>query len=963
MASYEKDKLEVHEEYIPFGNFLEIENKNVHIPEYDLILCKLTEEPIAELNGNIYNLEVERSIGGIDQIRFTVPKKIENNQGEMRPNPVFDLVEGNRLLFVDSSQYFILSKPKIISVAGEGVIKEITGFSREYELTQRILNQYEGVSRMLYDFSNTIDENGLELGFLNYVENHTSWSVGYINKDVNKKYRMLKFNSTNIYKSFEDVQKSFSCVFQFDTIKKEINVYETKQLGVNQGIYLSDENFINELNQELEDENIVTRLYLYGNDNISIQPLTITGQPYIEDYSFFRTEEYMSKELLNGLKAYDNIVDSFQGKFEQLVEDKNKQDSILVKQRIDKRELEKDLTLLEHEWDLLVSEDKDYDEIRKLINKKEKEIKDKENEIKNTENKIDEIYKEIKNIKDKTNIFNFLTPKLVDEMDYFIKEEKYYDSNYTEENREDLLAEGKKVLEKISKPKLTFDIEVEDFLQMAEARYLWGRFRLGDIINIEHKKIGFNYEVRLLKYVHAPEEKSLRLTFSSTESIYDDAIYLEQILEESVNTSNSVDFNKYKWDKGEDVSNAFSDYINNSLDLSNQALLKEKGQRPILDSRGLWLYKENPDGTVSPEQVRAINNMIAITKDNWETIEWALTPNGINAKQLIGDIILGTDLQIISDSGVVQILNNVINIRDDQGRVRVSLGNYKDGKYGLQLKDKEGRQTVLDEDGMLQTWQEGRTDNVDENNGLELNVFIPKNTRHIFNAVLRIKRELFRAYSKTADSETIRLDTTKGGGINMSTTASETFDSETTSNETQRIDTGVKYEEIDATTTQAKDDERYGGQHNHGISYGTQLLKAGGGSVTWVPSGAHAHGKHKHPIELPPHEHRFRVPSHTHPLYAKEHKHEIDMPSHNHPITPVIYKSGYKPSVKIYVNGDNITYKEVGTTWLGYDRDNIKIGDHLKIGQWNTINIVPDRNGRIDATVFIQCMLNFEGLE
>lgn len=929
------ESIKINEDFIPFGSFISEDYKSINVPEYDLQLCKLTEEPIAELH-NIENFTMTKGVLSVNEISFEVHKYIYTSSGNKKPNPLFDLVEGNMLVFVDKMDYFILSKPQIVTSGRDMPIKTIKGFSREYELSQKIIDDFKGNSRVLYDESNSKDENGIEYGYLNYIENNTSWTVGYYNKDINKKHRALNL-SGNILRSTDEVQKAFGCVFVYDTIDKLIHVYDPMQLGVDRGIYISDENYINELTQDIEDESIVTRLYLYGNENISVNSLTPTGQPFIQDFSYYKNTKYMTQGLIDGLNAFDDAVNNNMPTFQNLLKEEIDVTEHLTLARVNLREQEGKLRILEHEWDTIVAEDGSLTAINNQIEKQKSVVATHEAEVGKYEEEISTIAKKKKSLQSKLDLRKFLTDKEIKELDYFIKEEKFFDNNYTRENIQELLEEGTKVLSQISKPKLTFKVSVDDFLRMAEGRFMWHRFRLGDIITLEHKEAGFDYKVRLIGYTHTPDEHMLELKFSSVDSLYDSAIYLEEILEEAIDVSNTVDFNKFKWDKGEDVSNEFSEYINHNLDLSNQALSKADGQKPMLDDRGLWLYKEMPDGSVSPEQVRAINNVIAITKDNWKTVEWALTPNGIMAKQLIGDMILGTDLKIISDTGVVEILNNLITIRDTEGRTRVMLGNYADGKYGLQLKDKDGNKTILDEDGILQVWQEGRTDNVDGDNGLKLSVYIPENARFIYDAQLRYTLERFRSYSSTTDTEEAVYDTTGwegsiykstgGGGEYLNTTGDGGGEMATAG-----LSTDVVYD--------------YGWVHEGG-------------------DPAHRHKyryviDHQHLTPIEDHVHSISIPEHYHSVVIDGHDHSITIPAHSHEILPVISTHRIKPNkCTVHINGVDRTYAISGRMTLLGDQDSLDITNYLTRGRWNTIEIRTDTLGRIDATIFVQTLISF----
>lgn len=197
-------------------------NPNAELPEYELVLCKMTEEPLQVLK-NITDFEIKSYFADIDEISFKIPLYRTLNDGTQVRNELYDLVDGNMLVLVNEMKYFMLIKPKMTSNKKTGeTYKEILGYSREYEFSKKQIVDYEGASRKIYDTSNSVDENGLEIGFLNYVEKKTSWRVGYVNADLMLKYRGLNFSKVNMLQAFQDVQKTFGCLFQFDTIDKAL---------------------------------------------------------------------------------------------------------------------------------------------------------------------------------------------------------------------------------------------------------------------------------------------------------------------------------------------------------------------------------------------------------------------------------------------------------------------------------------------------------------------------------------------------------------------------------------------------------------------------------------------------------------------------------------------------------------------------------------------------------------------
>ena len=99
---------------------------------------------------------------------------------------------------------------------------------------------------------------------------------------------------------------------------------------------------------------------------------------------------------------------------------------------------------------------------------------------------------------------NHLTSEEIKELDPFIREDEFSDSNYTEDNLEELLLEGKKILNKISYPNIQFNVDVVSFLDLVEAQHIWDKFVLGDLVTLVHEELNFDYEVRLVGYTHAP---------------------------------------------------------------------------------------------------------------------------------------------------------------------------------------------------------------------------------------------------------------------------------------------------------------------------------------------------------------------------------------------------------------------------------------------------------------------------
>ncbi|MEC1697744.1 hypothetical protein [Schinkia azotoformans] len=250
--------------------------------------------------------------------------------------------------------------------------------------------------------------------------------------------------------------------------------------------------------------------------------------------------------------------------------------------------------------------------------------------------------------------------------------------------------------------------------------------------------------------------------------------------------------------------------------------------------------------------------------------------------------------------------------------------------------DSTGQHTILSQDGMLDTWQQGNVDNVDETHPLALYIYVPEHTSYIKDARLRIKLLPFRSYSKGIESSpSTTVTSSAGGGIYKSTEAGGAV---VTTTKTE-IGHGYVNNTYGTTTEQ---------NHNHGIPAGTQLAKVGGGSVTWSSSGMHSHEiyAHSHEIELGFHQHLFQ---------ADDHFHNLTVPSHTHQEIKGIFEGSTASGVSCIINGVDRT-TALGGKFYG-DRSNLDITKYILLNQWNEIKLTSNQLGRIDATVFLQAFI------
>lgn len=349
------------------------------------------------------------------------------------------------------------------------------------------------------------------------------------------------------------------------------------------------------------------------------------------------------------------------------------------------------------------------------------------------------------------------------------------------------------------------------------------------------------------------------------------------------------------------------------------------------DSTGKWQWQTfgTGDGILAEAIVGKLGEFATVNANQINVNnDFANTPIG---KKVVVQDELYNNVKITQSKGV-QVLDN-------QNRERVQLGNWSSGRYGLKLTDASGNRTILDDNGILQSWQDGRCDNVDDKNPLKLHIYIPKETQRIYKAALRIYTEGFRAYSKATEWKGTQSTSTDSGGGDYTSTDSG----------------GGDYPSTD-----------YGGgkvQTSHGASHVRDTMarvnvqgSANGGYVE-----IYKVTYHEHEVDILEHRHDVRIPSHTHDVRIPSHTHGVDIPGHGHDIVFGIYQE-YASNVRteIYINGTDRTAAISGSGYVYGNNDEMNLTAYLKNG-WNEIEIKSNGRCRVDATIFIQALLNYGG--
>ncbi|NMW84676.1 hypothetical protein HKO22_02820 [Peptoniphilus sp. AGMB00490] len=628
-----------------------------------LSLCKPDRKPFMEIH-NINNLNRKISLVNVDELSFDVPLYRSTARGKKVRNELYDAIYGDFFIYLNDGkddkegQYFIIQNPEERKSESGEVVKSITAYSTEYTLSYKKVQKFDKEGSMLYDPNNSIDRDGVERGFLNYVENKTSWRVSYVAPKLLNKTRELKFSDTSILDAFKTCQEKFNCLFQYDTVKEEIRVItvdgEKNALGGNQGIVISDNNFVKSITKKINTDDIVTRLYMYGDDTISFQNYNVLGQNYVEDLSFYKDFHYMSKDLEDALDKYDKAVKDLTPTFIQIVKKLDKFNTELGRLDVLRQEKENAIKRLETLIDQNVSglalpnsqydnEDEIRAELTNKMHENQAKLKQERQNLlqihsqikKNTEYLI-AANKEREDLKKQVDVSLFFTPDVLREYDRFIKESVVRDNSFKRTDENNLYEYAQEEIKRLCYPIISFDMDLDDFRKIARFKKPMARLKVGDLVNLESDDLDIKFEVRLLEMELDYSNEGIKLHFGNKFSTTDPTFYLSDLISNIQTASHQVALRDSEWNKSIEKYSTIARRLDMNLDLSKQAIVSAENQKPILDDRGLWLLKENPDGTIDNRQVRGVHNVIAFTNDNWETVGTAISGDGINAEAIRG---------------------------------------------------------------------------------------------------------------------------------------------------------------------------------------------------------------------------------------------------------------------------------------------------------------------------------------
>lgn len=894
-----------------------------------IFLENINGDKLGTLNSYIQDVKFSPRYNSISTLSFKV----------FDDCPCYKQINSWRRILVQDTMRFIIEKP-LEHNNGLVKYKEVTCRSLEIDINRKTVPLLQGTYKF---YSPTTNENTIVKNIMEYLPN---WTIESVSSDLWNVFRSFDLQDRPLLQLIqEDISNTFECVWEFDTIEQSIKIKTFDDVPKNSDIYLSLDNVVKELNITEDTESLITSINVSGTNGLDIRTVNPLGN-VIYNFQHFATIEYMSEDLVNAINSWQTLISSRQAEYSNYLLQRKAKIAERITLETELTELKSQLKALTETRNALLDAGLNATSKNNEVKLKQTEINNKETAINNKQVEISNIDSALENIQNTLSLKTYFTQSQLLELEPFIINISVTDENFTkvdtdtdldvQETAQELYDKYKRYLDKNSKIKYKFSIDLINFVPFEEYKAFTSQLDWGVKVNLE-TEYGIAQPMLLGLDITLDEETDVQFLFSEDLRYEDSAMSYEDYISNKLsNVSNMVTGSSVKWNKYENsgAKKKLEDIFNEGLKADLAKILDTDKQELTITEQGLLGRKYVSEGIYEDEQIKLTNNRLGFTTDGWNNLATVLgkitLPNGSTAFGLNAEVILGklgkfvqveANQVYVGDSDLVEYIDNLdfdsdkfvekdklynmtkisteggIQVFDINGKERVQIGNYTVGKYGIEIKDKTGSTTILDESGTLQTWQEANVDNVDAENPLKLYVYIPSHTNVVNKAILRFKMEKFRAYSKSIES---------GGDVVKSSEA----------NDIMVAVTGLATD-VDEQTV----------------------------NTSWAGDPEHYHSfiktiHHKHNIEIEPHDHT------------------IDIPPHTHGIQYGIYESSMPTNIRVYINGvDYSSYLGATSGYFNTDQPELDITSLVEIGKWNEVALYSSSLGRIDASVFIQAFI------
>lgn len=313
------------------------------------------------------------------------------------------------------------------------------------------------------------------------------------------------------------------------------------------------------------------------------------------------------------------------------------------------------------------------------------------NAIYNTKKSTGEIQDIVNSVKAELDLRNYLGEGLYMLWYSYRREDDYSNDNYSSTGLDDvtltkrateLVEAAKRELYKAGNLQYSLSATMGNLLALDEFKPIKDKFEVGNFI-----KVGIDdkvYSLRLMSYeTDFDSIQDMPVEFSTVEKVYTGYSDVQSVLDASRSMATSYSSVKDQVDKSKKTTDTVNDWSDNGINGDNTQFVNSSEQTILINKNGILgrSYDDQLD-EFSLKQFKLVNNGMYFTKDGWQSIETGIgrftyrdingnlvEDYGIIAKTVVGNLIIGKELQIYNEDKSIVIDENGLTI--DGGYLKI----------------------------------------------------------------------------------------------------------------------------------------------------------------------------------------------------------------------------------------------------------------------------------------------------
>ena len=660
-------------QYDSFGNF--------EIPQ--ITLCNPDGRALGILS-NLSDRKMNIRFNDLSDLSFTIRRGTEDCRC-----PVYEQVEPFRYLLVEGIGYFVITD---VSESEEknDAFKTVEASSCEYELNNIQLGYYEGT----YKFYSADDSEPKQSLISDIMKRLPSWRLDTDGIPAAVAARSRTFDTTDqtVYAFLmTEMEEAYECLFEFDILNRIIRVYDRYQYDNRTDICLSTEDVLKGLTLRTKSDEIKTALTVKGGNKLDILSVNPLGTNMIYNFSYYLTNEWMDAALIAKVQKWQADVAAFAEEETGVFPQKRAQINAIQSRKADREgeitRLKQDLTNLQTQQSAIISEPAEQAQknanlasVRTKINAAKSALSSAESALASIEAELKAANAGLKALQDQISLNAVFTSAEMEVLSRFIQQGAYTEENITRQDNMsyeevqaqalELYKKAQSLLNTISTPRYEYSVETGSFIFQKEFAHLTNQLHSGCLIDVRLAEDDIA-SLLLLEMAVDYDGRGLSLTFGNRYKLSDPSALFNDLVGGSVaKTASTVEYLRTTFDfkQQKDHLDQLQELKDEAINLTHNMVVNADNQVMVIDASGISGRRAvvdaefNPTGEFDPEVLKITNNAIAFSTDDFQTTETVLGKNllpdgvttpdgknylyGLNAKLLMGDLIIGERLKV-----------------------------------------------------------------------------------------------------------------------------------------------------------------------------------------------------------------------------------------------------------------------------------------------------------------------------